>query len=94
MWIVTALALAVGAAFLPTLNASGTNQVDIFLTDVDAVAGEEVLAEHFPAGSVQPAIVIVDEADVDARHRRGRGRRRRRVRDAVHRRARRARPAA
>ncbi|KQR16413.1 hypothetical protein ASF78_03225 [Cellulomonas sp. Leaf334] len=66
VWIVTALALAVGAAFLPTLNASGTNQVDIFLTDVDAVAGEEVLAEHFPAGSVQPAIVIVDEADVDA----------------------------
>ncbi|GEK19668.1 MMPL family transporter [Cellulomonas xylanilytica] len=66
VWIVTALALAVGAAFLPTLNASGTNQVDIFLTDVDAVAGEEVLAEHFPAGSVQPAILIVDEADVDA----------------------------
>lgn len=66
VWIVTALALAVGAAFLPTLNASGTNQVDIFLTDVDAVAGEEVLAEHFPAGSVQPAIVLVDEADVDA----------------------------
>ena len=66
VWIVTALALALGAAFLPTLNASGTNQVDIFLTDVDAVAGEEVLAEHFPAGSVQPAIVIVDEADVDA----------------------------
>lgn len=66
VWIVTALALAVGAAFLPTLNASGTNQVDIFLTDVDAVAGEEVLAEHFPAGSVQPAIVIVDEADADA----------------------------
>ena len=66
VWIVTALALCVGAAFLPTLNASGTNQVDIFLTDVDAVAGEEVLAEHFPAGAVQPAIVIVDEADVDA----------------------------
>ncbi|MDQ0373606.1 MMPL family transporter [Cellulomonas humilata] len=66
VWIVTALALGVGAAFLPTLNASGTNQVDIFLTDVDAVAGEEVLVEHFPAGSVQPAIVIVDEADVDA----------------------------
>ena len=66
VWILTAVALAVGAAFLPTLNASGTNQVDVFLTDVDAVAGEEVLAEHFPAGAVQPAIVIVDEADVDA----------------------------
>ncbi|MEZ0448573.1 MMPL family transporter [Cellulomonas sp. ICMP 17802] len=66
VWVVTALALCVGAAFLPTLNASGTSQVDIFLTDVDAVSGEAVLAEHFPAGAVQPAIVIVDEADVDA----------------------------
>jgi RND superfamily putative drug exporter len=65
VWILTALALCVGAAFLPTLNASGTSQVDIFLTDVDAVSGEAVLADHFPAGAVQPAIVIVDEADVD-----------------------------
>ncbi|WP_421734107.1 MMPL family transporter [Cellulomonas sp.] len=66
VWILTALALCVGAAFLPTLNASGTSQVDIFLTDVDAVSGEAVLADHFPAGAVQPAVVIVDEADVDA----------------------------
>jgi RND superfamily putative drug exporter len=64
VWILTALALCVGAAFLPTLNASGTSQVDVFLTDVDAVAGEAVLADHFPAGAVQPAVVIVDEADV------------------------------
>lgn len=66
VWIVTALALCVGAAFLPTFKASGTNQVDVFLTDVDAVAGEEVLVEHFPAGAVQPVIVIVDEADAAA----------------------------
>lgn len=53
------------AAFLPTLRAGGTDQADIFLTDVDAVSGSVVLAEHFPAGSVQPAVVIVpaDEAD-------------------------------
>ena len=78
------LALAVGAAFLPTLNASGTNQVDIFLTDVDAVAGEEVLSEHFPAGSVQPAILIVERGRRRRGDHRGRGRRRRGVRDAVH----------
>ncbi|WP_034621788.1 MMPL family transporter [Cellulomonas sp. URHE0023] len=66
VWIVTALALCLGAAFLPTFKASGTNQVDLFLTDVDAVAGEEVLVEHFPAGAVQPVIVIVDEADAAA----------------------------
>ncbi|WP_231384057.1 MMPL family transporter [Cellulomonas sp. URHD0024] len=66
VWILTALVLCVGAAFLPTFKASGTSQVDVFLTDVDAVAGEAVVVEHFPAGGVQPAIVIVDEADVDA----------------------------
>lgn len=66
VWILTALVLCVGAAFLPTFKASGTSQVDVFLTDVDAVSGEAVLVDHFPAGAVQPAIVIVDEADVDA----------------------------
>ena len=64
--MVTALALCVGAAFLPTFKASGTSQVDVFLTDVDAVTGEAVLVEHFPAGAVQPVIVIVDEADAAA----------------------------
>jgi len=66
VWIVTALLLAVGAAFLPTLQASGTSQADVFRTDVDAVSGEEVLAEHFPAGSVQPATIIVDQDQADA----------------------------
>ncbi|MBD8058534.1 MMPL family transporter [Cellulomonas sp. JH27-2] len=66
VWIVTALLLAVGAAFLPTLRASGTSQADVFRTDVDAVSGQEVLAEHFPAGSVQPATIIVDQDQADA----------------------------
>ena len=69
VWIGTAVVLLAFAAFLPTFKASGTGQADVFLTDVDAVAGEEVLAAHFPAGTVQPAIVIVaqDEADAVAR---------------------------
>ncbi|MGY4642794.1 MMPL family transporter [Cellulomonas sp. URHB0016] len=66
VWIVTALALCLGAAFLPTLDAGGTNQADVFLTPVDAVAGEEVLSDHFPAGGVQPVIVVVDEPDAGA----------------------------
>ncbi|MDM8084243.1 MMPL family transporter [Cellulomonas cellasea] len=66
VWALTALVLVGGAAFLPTLQASGTNQSDVFLTPVDSVAGEEVLAEHFPAGVVQPAIVIAPEGDLDA----------------------------
>jgi RND superfamily putative drug exporter len=66
VWLVTALVLAAGAAFLPTLQASGTSQTAVFLTDVDAVSGEQVLADHFAAGTVQPAIVIAPEADLDA----------------------------
>jgi RND superfamily putative drug exporter len=66
VWVSTALLLAVGAAFLPTFQASGTDEADVFLTEVDAVEGQDVLSEHFPAGSVQPAIVIVPQDDVDA----------------------------
>ncbi|GAA2722671.1 MMPL family transporter [Cellulomonas aerilata] len=66
VWVTTAAVLAVGAAFLPTFEAGGTDEADVFLTDVDAVAGLDVLAEHFPAGAVQPAVVIVPEPDVAA----------------------------
>ncbi|NYD85008.1 MMPL family transporter [Cellulomonas oligotrophica] len=69
VWVVTALVLVAAAAFAPTFRAGGTSQTDVFLTDVDSVAGEEVLAAHFPAGAVQPATVFVDEdlaADVVA----------------------------
>ncbi|WP_242511537.1 MMPL family transporter [Pengzhenrongella frigida] len=66
VWVVTALALLAGAAFLPTLQASGTSQTDIFLTKVDAVSGQKELAEHFPAGAVQPAVVITPQGDADA----------------------------
>ncbi|TQL03893.1 RND superfamily putative drug exporter [Cellulomonas sp. SLBN-39] len=62
VWVVTALVLVAAAAFAPTFRAGGTSQTDVFLTDVDSVAGEEVLAAHFPAGAVQPATVFVDEA--------------------------------
>lgn len=66
VWIITALVLAACAAFVPTFSASGTSQSSIFLTQVDSVDGEEVLSEHFTGGNVQPATVIVPEADVDA----------------------------
>lgn len=66
VWIMTAILLAVGAAFLPTLKADGTSQSDVFLTSVDAVTGEKVLAAHFPAGAVQPVIVITPEGSIDA----------------------------
>lgn len=65
VWVVTALVLAVGAAFLPTFRAGGTDQADVFLTEVDAVAGQGVLVEHFPAGAVQPVTVITAQDTAD-----------------------------
>lgn len=66
VWVLSAVGLLLAAAFLPTLRATGTSQTDVFLTAVDSVSGEEVLADHFPAGAVQPATVVVPEADLDA----------------------------
>ncbi len=66
VWVVSAVALLVAAAFVPTFRAGGTSQSDLFLTSVDSVTGEEVFAEHFPAGAAQPAVVIIPEGDLDA----------------------------
>ncbi|BDZ43291.1 hypothetical protein GCM10025865_25900 [Paraoerskovia sediminicola] len=65
VWIVTAVVLAGCAAFVPTLDASGTGDSDVFLTQVDSVDGEEVLSEHYEGVSAQPAIVIAPEGDLD-----------------------------
>ncbi|WP_418276622.1 MMPL family transporter [Isoptericola jiangsuensis] len=66
VWIITAVVLAAGAAFVPTLDAEGTGDADVFLTQVDSVDGEEVLTEHFDGVSAQPATVIAPEGDLDA----------------------------
>lgn len=58
VWIASAVGLAAFAAFAPMLEPYGTSETDVFLTPVEAVEGQEYLAEHFPAGSVQPANVI------------------------------------
>ncbi|MER7071862.1 MMPL family transporter [Terrabacter sp. NPDC000476] len=62
-WVVTLVALVACAAFLPTLEARGTAQSDLFLTRVDSVTGQKVLARHFPAGSGSPVQVVAPEAE-------------------------------
>ncbi|WP_158890545.1 MMPL family transporter [Amycolatopsis anabasis] len=66
VWIVTALALAVLAAFAPTLKSNGVSQADVFLDRVDAVAGQDVLTEHFPGGLGDPAVVVTNAAAANA----------------------------
>lgn len=60
-WIVCAVLLAAGAAFVPTLKADGVPTSDIVIGKSDARDGQEVLAEHFPGGSGDPANVLVDQ---------------------------------
>lgn len=64
IWIATSIVLLVGAAFLPQLKASGTAQSDVFLTEVESVAGQEVLSRHFPGGSGSPTVIIANQAKV------------------------------
>ncbi|QUF08268.1 MMPL family transporter [Actinosynnema pretiosum subsp. pretiosum] len=65
-WVITVLVLLAGVAFVPQLKASGTAQSDIFLTEVDSVAGQEVLSRHFPGGSGSPTVVLARESSADA----------------------------
>ena len=61
-WVVTGLLLLAAASQLPTLKADGIAQSDLFLTKVDAVTGQEVLARHFDAGSGSPMVVLAPQA--------------------------------
>ncbi|MEV4151131.1 MMPL family transporter [Amycolatopsis sp. NPDC049691] len=66
VWVVTALVLGVGVAFLPQLKASGTAQSDVFLTQVESGTGQDVLGRHFPGGLGAPAVTIADADAVPA----------------------------
>lgn len=58
IWVVTAVVLLAGVAFVPQLEADGTAQTDLFLSDVDSVRGQEVLSAHFPGGAGSPTVII------------------------------------
>ncbi len=64
-WVLTFAALVACAAFVPTLQARGVGQSDLFLTTVDSVTGQKVLAEHFPAGSGSPVQVLAPQDKAD-----------------------------
>ena len=66
VWVATALVLAAAALFTTQLDAKGLTTAESFTTEVDSVQGQEVLAQHYPAGSGVPVSVIGDEADADA----------------------------
>ncbi|MDQ3052442.1 MAG: efflux RND transporter permease subunit [Actinomycetota bacterium] len=65
VWVTTSLLLLVAASFVFQLRVGGASQTDIFLTEVDSVAGQEALGRHFPAGAGSPAVIIGAADDVD-----------------------------
>ena len=65
IWAITAAGLVIACLFVPTLKASGTSQTDVFLTDVDSIAGQQALTDHFPGGSGNPVVIIAPEAAAD-----------------------------
>ncbi|GAA1884668.1 MMPL family transporter [Lapillicoccus jejuensis] len=60
-WVLVTLVLLGASAFLPTLRTAGISQTDTFLTKVDSVLGQEVLARHFDAGSGSPVLVVAPQ---------------------------------
>jgi RND superfamily putative drug exporter len=64
VWIVCTIVLLVAAAGLLQLKAEGVPSSDLVLGASEARDGQEVLGEHFPAGSGSPVYVIVPEDDV------------------------------
>ncbi|MFE3983265.1 MMPL family transporter [Nocardia tengchongensis] len=65
VWQVTAAILALLALGLFGLHASGLRAQDTFRTRPDAVVGEQLLLEHFPGGSGDPAQIIGPASEAD-----------------------------
>ncbi|MFF8643984.1 MMPL family transporter [Streptomyces sp. NPDC015345] len=65
VWAWTLAALCVCAAFAPSLNSKGVPLDEIFVNDAPSVAAQKTLGEHFPGGSGNPAVVIVDASRLD-----------------------------
>jgi putative drug exporter of the RND superfamily len=62
VWVSTALVLGALALGMTGLNASGLTNAQSFRGHPDSVAGETVLARHFPAGAGQPVVVVGSES--------------------------------
>ncbi|AQP43999.1 MMPL family transporter [Tessaracoccus flavus] len=61
VWVLCVIALAAGAAFVPTLRADGVPPSEFVIGPSEARDGQAELSEHFPGGSGTPAQVLTDE---------------------------------
>lgn len=58
IWIITTVALLLGASGLLQLKADGVPQSDLILGYSEAREGQKVLSKHFPDGSGSPALIL------------------------------------
>ncbi|MCZ4637909.1 MMPL family transporter [Streptomyces rubrogriseus] len=65
IWALSLAALLACAAFAPTLSSKGVPLDEIFVNDTPSVAAQQTLAEHFPGGSGNPAVVIAKADRLD-----------------------------
>ncbi|ELB88251.1 MMPL domain-containing protein, partial [Rhodococcus wratislaviensis IFP 2016] len=65
-WVASSLVLVLFALLMPQFEASGVAESETFLLDVDSVAGQQILGDHFDAGSGSPAVIIANEGSRDA----------------------------
>ncbi|MGK5674398.1 MMPL family transporter [Micromonospora sp. URMC 106] len=61
VWMLTTLALAALALGLTQLGATTLGQSDLFTERTDSVAGQEVIARHYPAGTGSPATIFTTQ---------------------------------
>ncbi len=60
IWAACLIVLCAGAALMPTLRTEGVPLSETFVGEASSVTAQEVLDEHFPGGSGNPAIVIAN----------------------------------
>ena len=66
IWIATTVVLLAGALGVTQLNAGGVPQSDLVLGHSEARDGQVALGEHFPGGSGSPALIVVEQGEMDA----------------------------
>ena len=65
IWVGTGLVLVILALNVVNLKADGLPQTEAFINTPDSVVGQQLLAEHFPAGTGSPVVVVgpADQAE-------------------------------
>lgn len=64
IWVLTAVALAAGAIGVTQLNAQGVAQSELVLGSSEARDGQDILGEHFAAGSGSPVYVLTERSQL------------------------------